>query len=89
MSGDKRKLPPTLFDQIAIVAELERKMAELENPRQAAERQLEAIKMLPAQSCVKYLILKRKIQEKGLTGKYTIVREYIRDVRLHREIPAI
>lgn len=40
-------LPPTLSDQIAIVAELERKMAELEKARQAAERQLKAIKMLP------------------------------------------
>lgn len=40
-------LPPSLSDQIAIAAELERKMAELEKARQAAERQLEAIKMLP------------------------------------------
>lgn len=40
-------LPPTLSDQIAIVAEFERKMAELEKARQAAGRQLEAIKMLP------------------------------------------
>jgi type I restriction enzyme S subunit len=40
-------LPPTLSDQIAIVDDLEHKMAELEKARQAAERQLEAIKMLP------------------------------------------
>lgn len=31
----------------------------------------------------------REIQEMGFTGKYTIVREYIRDVRLSQEIPAI
>ena len=40
-------LPPTLFDQIAIAAELERKMAELEKARQAAQRQVEAIEALP------------------------------------------
>ncbi len=40
-------LPPALSDQIAIVTELDHKMAELEKARQAAERQLEAIKMLP------------------------------------------
>lgn len=31
----------------------------------------------------------REIQEMGFTGKYTIVREYIRAVRLSQEIPAI
>lgn len=31
----------------------------------------------------------REIQEMGFTGKYTIVREFIRAVRLSREIPAI
>lgn len=29
-----------------------------------------------------------EIQEMGFTGKYTIVREYIRTVRLSQEIPA-
>jgi len=31
----------------------------------------------------------REIQEMGFTGKYTIVREYIREEKLSQEIPAI
>ncbi len=31
----------------------------------------------------------KEIQEMGFTGKYTIVREYIREVRLPQKIPAI
>ncbi|MBA3036288.1 MAG: transposase [Desulfobacterium sp.] len=31
----------------------------------------------------------REIQEMGFTGKYTIVREYIRETKLPQEIPAI
>lgn len=37
---------------------------------------------LPASSIL------REIQEMGFTGKYTIIREYIRTVRLSQEIPA-
>lgn len=40
-------LPPTLDDQIAIANEIEKKMAEVENMRQAALRQLEAINAMP------------------------------------------
>lgn len=40
-------LPPSLSDQIAIAAELERKIAELEKARQTAQRQVEAIEALP------------------------------------------
>lgn len=31
----------------------------------------------------------KEIQEMGFTGKYTIIREYIRSLRLSQEIPAI
>ncbi|MGB3459785.1 MAG: restriction endonuclease subunit S [Halobacteriota archaeon] len=40
-------LPPTLNDQIRIASELERKMAEIEKMRHAANNQLEAIEALP------------------------------------------
>lgn len=39
--------PPTLDDQIRIASELERKMAEIEKMRQAADKQLEAVEALP------------------------------------------
>ena len=39
----KIPLPPTLDDQIRIASELERKMAEIDKMRQAADNQLEAI----------------------------------------------
>ena len=34
-------------------------------------------------------IICREIQGMGFTGKYTIVREYIREIRLTQEIPAL
>jgi type I restriction enzyme S subunit len=40
-------LPPTLDDQKRIASELERKLAEIEKMRQAADNQLEAIEALP------------------------------------------
>lgn len=40
-------LPPTYDDQIAIADELERRMAEVEKMRQAANRQFEAVEALP------------------------------------------
>jgi len=40
-------LPPALDDQIRIATELERKMAEVEKMRQAADKELEAIEALP------------------------------------------
>lgn len=39
--------PPTQDDQLVIAADLERKMAELEKARRAAERQQEAVEALP------------------------------------------
>jgi type I restriction enzyme S subunit len=47
LSELKIPLPPTLDDQITIANELERKMAETEKMRQAADNQLEAIEALP------------------------------------------
>ena len=47
ISEAKIPLPPTIDDQIRIASELERKMAELNRMRQAAEQQLEAIEALP------------------------------------------
>ncbi|MCK4732624.1 MAG: restriction endonuclease subunit S [Methanophagales archaeon] len=47
LSELKIPLPPTLDDQITIANELERKMAETEKMRQAADNQLEAIDALP------------------------------------------
>jgi len=46
MKKFKIPLPPTLDDQIRIASELERKMAEIEKMRQAADNQLEAIEAL-------------------------------------------
>jgi hypothetical protein len=39
-------VPPTFDDQIAIVDDLERKMAQVEKVQQAADRQLEAMESL-------------------------------------------
>lgn len=48
VSDFKIPLPPTPGDQIAIANELERKMAEVEKLRNAADWQSEAVKALPA-----------------------------------------
>ena len=59
-----------------------RKETKLDNYREYIDKRIQQGN-LPASSIC------REIQEMGFTGKYTIVREYIREVRLPQEIPVI